>query len=163
MSTTSSKILFYFGAVIPTVAFIAASLLAYQTTSPEWATRKEVEPSADAPKVTYVNLDEPIEFGIYNGRIHVSMMLAFAVRLGPMELLTLSSKVKELENAIKADMTDAILAAAADENSSKELGARLRQTLPPVLLSIINGRLASEELPAPVEEVLILDMVISAG
>lgn len=163
MSPSSSKILFYIGAVLPTAAFFVASALVYQTTPPEWAAPKEAPPAVDAPKITYVDLDEPIDFAVYNGRIRVSMALAFAVRLGPMELLTLSAKVNEVENAVKAEMTDAILAEASDEKSSKDLGARLRQSLPPILLSIINRRLATEEIPAPVEEVLILDMMISAG
>lgn len=163
MSTNSTKILFILGATVPTLAFAIATAMAFVTTKPEWAKTEAAEAAVARPPATYVPLDEPIDLGLYQGRIRLSVTLAFSVRLEPLQLLDLSGRVTKVRDAIRSEITAAILEIAEDETTSKDLGPRLRAALPTPLKDIVNQNLATEDLPEPVDEVLILDMSIVPG
>lgn len=163
MKAISPKILSLFAAIIPSGAFMAALVNVIPQTAPEWAVPPAAEPAAPLPDRSYVELDEPLLLGIYEGRIQISVNLAFAARLTGLQLLDLSARVTEKQDAIMSELTSAALDLAEGVTDSKDLGVRLRAELPPVLLQLVNTGLATAEMPEPVEEVMILDLTVNGG
>lgn len=150
-------------AVLPTVGFLSAIVYIYGQPLPDWAMPPPEEVPIVLPDPTYLELEQPIQVGLYGGRIQVTLNLAFSARAEPLVLLDLGAKIKELESAIMADLISAVLKEGEAIDSSQGLAKRLREVLPPILRQVVNTNLASEEQPEPVDEVLILDIAIQSG
>lgn len=159
----SPSFLLLLGAVLPVVAFATALALTLKQPLPDWALPPAEDVMPPRPDPTYMELDQPLRFGVFGGRIQISMSLGFAARVAGLDLLDLGTRVQERQDAILARLTDAALNAAASERSSKNLGAHLRSVLPDPMRQIVNEALATEALPEPVDEVLILDLSIQGG
>ena len=155
--------LFVLAALLPTVGFATAVAMIYRQPLPDWALPPPAEVPVALPDPTYLELDEPVQVGLYGGRIQISLNLAFAARLDGPSLLELSGTVKERQSAIMAQLTAAILKEGEQIDSSKGLAMILRQSLPAILRDEANAALSTDSIPNPVDEVLILDLTIQPG
>lgn len=150
-------------AVLPTVGFVSAIIYIYSRPLPDWALPPVEDVQVVLPDPTYMELDRPIQVGLYGGRIRVTLNLAFATRTEPLALLDLAAKVKEQENSILAGLTAAVLKEGEAIESSEGLANLLRTTLPDALKEVVNSSLGTPERPEPVDEVLILELSIQQG
>lgn len=151
------------GAILPLAGFVIALAMTLVQPVPDWA-RPPAEEAAPPPvDPTYLEMDRPLRFGVMGGRIQISMSLGFAARVAGLDLLDLGTRVQQRQDAILARLTDAAIEAAARERDSRDLASRLRAALPGPMRQIVNEALATETLPEPVEEVLILDLSIQGG
>lgn len=163
MKLLPSRLILILFTTLPVALFAAGVAYVLAPTPPDWTQPAQEPVMADRPAPAYLELDQPISVGVYNGRIQITLNLAFAARLGPFELLSLADSVKKREDAIMADLTEVILREAENATNSQNLGKSLRATLPEKLRDVVNSGLGTPEIPAPVDEVLILDLMIGQG
>lgn len=158
-----TRLLFAFAFGLPSLAFAFGLWSAFGTATPDWASVAEEAPAPPPPELTYLPLDEPIQLGLSGGRLRVSLNLAFSARLAGPDLLDLGTRIKAAQPAIMAALTEAALRKATLLENTPDTAAALRAALPAILRTTVNERLGTDALPAPVEEVLILDIAVMRG
>lgn len=147
-------------ATLPTVAFAVALSQTLHPALPDWAIPR-VDEVMSAPVIApfYLELETPLQLGLMGGRVQLSVNLAFSARLGPMDLLDLSTRVKDREQPVLAALSNDLLAAT---NADQDVN-RLRQVLPAIFRDTVNQILGTDALPIPVDEVLIMEISLTAG
>lgn len=160
MQLLTNPRLMMLSAALPIAAFGVAMGQALNPSLPDWASppAESVETAPIIPPF-YLELDTPLRVGLKGGRLQLAVNLAFSARLGTMDLLDLSTRVKTLENSVLAALSEDLLAATQKDQDLQ----RLRQELPAIFRETVNRVLAIESLPSPVEEVLIMSVSETAG
>lgn len=114
-------------------------------------------PPRDDPSMmqAYVPLPEQIRLGMADGRTARATII-LSVKGSPADLLDLHVLAKERQ----PDMMAALLQAAQTEAQAATDPAMLRVALRLRLAEVVNERLGTETLPAPVQEVLLSEFLL---
>lgn len=146
-------------ALLPTLGFAVALGQAMMPALPDWALPPVEETTAPLPAPFYLELDKPLAISLSGGRTQLSLSLAFTSRLPPLDLLSVGVTLKTRDTSVRAALTDVLMTEAAANHEP----AHLRSTLPALLRAVANDTLATPEIPAPVDQVLVLDLMVTPG
>lgn len=110
----------------------------------------------DEAPLQYFDLPDPLSVAVAEGQPRLQLTLAIAVRGELEKLLPLRDSVLAKTDLLKAAMlleAQTLVAEGADSEAlHKDLPARLRD--------VINTEIGTEDMPTPVEEVLITSMTM---
>jgi hypothetical protein len=151
-------------ALFPPLGLAVAIVMTYSPPLPDWALPVVADTVMEArPDPSYLQLDNPIRVGLKDGRVQLSLNLAFSARLPGVDLLTLSGEVKTKQKTLMAAITAEILARAETEDDTAKMLLMLRRDLPPAIRDLANKELATESIPEPVDQVFMLDVLAQGG
>lgn len=160
MQLLTNPRLMLMSAFVPVAAFGVAMGQALNPALPDWATALLIQPEeAVIIPPFYLELGQPLQLGLKGGRVQLMVNLAFSARLGQLDLLDLSTRVKSLEDVVLAELSNDLLAASLRDQDLQ----RLRRELPVTFRDTVNRVLGTEALPAPVDEVLIMEVARTDG
>lgn len=109
-----------------------------------------------AAPLQYFDLPDPLSVAVAEGEPRMQMTLAIAVRGELEKLLPLRDSVLAKTDLLKAAMlleAQTLVAEGADSEA-------LHRELPAHLRDVINAEIGTEDMPAPVEEVLITSLTM---
>ena len=160
MQLLTNPRLMLMSAFVPVAAFGVAMGQALNPALPDWATPLVVQAEV-APVIPpfYLALGRPLQLGLKGGRVQLSVNLAFSARLAPFDLLDLSNRVKSLEDLVLSELSNDLLTASLRDQDLQ----RLRRDLPTTFRDTVNRVLATDTLPTPVDEVLIMEVAKTDG
>lgn len=122
-----------------------------------WTT-EATEAPAEAPELqrVYVELEDPLMVSLGPDAGTMQARLAVVVEGVPLDLLELQAKVE----AQTATLNAAMLAEAQTLVTSGAKSLDMHAALPERLRSVINGIIGTESWPEPVEEVMLIELVM---